>query len=156
SEAFRTALRQRVQDTAGAVGVTMLDALDTGHGALLLPMGLVCEILFAPAGQRLIGIAQARARLEAYLAGRLPSSEVGRAWAAAAASALASLPESQRHDWLARAEQLLTDLKASEHSALSSVLRSGLQQRLSHFAAALQGFLGGKVPLDQLQERLDH
>ena len=40
---WRTALRQRVQDTAGAVGVAMLDALDTGHGTLLLPIGLVCE-----------------------------------------------------------------------------------------------------------------
>src|SRR5205823_4329950 len=35
---LRTALRQRVQDTAGTVGVTMLDALETGHGALLLPL----------------------------------------------------------------------------------------------------------------------
>src|SRR5262249_35111885 len=84
-----------------------------------------------------------------------PSSEVGRTWADAAASALASLPASQRHDWLARAEQLLTDLKASEYSALSSVLRSGWQQRLSHFAAALQGFLCGKVTLEQLEERLN-
>ena len=153
---FRTALRQRVQDTAGAVGVAMLDALDAGHGALLLPIGLVCDILFSPGGQRQIEIAQARARLEPYLAGRLPSSEVGRAWAAAAASALAALPTSQRHDWLARAEQLLTDLKASEYSALSSVLRSGWQQRLSHFAAALQSFLHGKVTLDQLEERLNY
>src|SRR5215510_10206387 len=156
SEEFRTALRQRVQDTAGALGIAMLDALDAGHGALLGPIGLVCEILFSPGGQRQIEIAQARARLEPYLAGRLPSSEVGHAWAAAAASALASLPASQRHDWLARAEQLLTDLKASEYSALSSVLRSGWQQRLSHFAAALQGFLRGKVTLDQLEERLNH
>jgi hypothetical protein len=51
---------------------------------------------------------------------------------------------------------LLTDLKASEYSALSRVLRSGWQQRLRHFAAALQGFLHGKVTLDQLEERLDH
>jgi hypothetical protein len=156
SEEFRSALRQRVQDTAGAVGVAMLDALDTGHGALLLPIGLVCDILFSPAGQQQIEIAQARARLESYLAGRLPSSEVGRAWSAAATSALAALPASQRHDWLARAEQLLTDLKASEYSALSGVLQSGWQQRLTHFAAALQGFLQGKAPFDQVEERLDH
>ena len=153
---LRTALRQRVQGTAGAVGVAMLDALDAGHGALLVPIGLVCDILFSPGGQRQIEIAQARARLEPYLAGRLPSSDVGRAWATAAASALASLPASQRHDWLARAEQLLTDLKASEYSALSTVLHSGWQQRLSYFATALQGFLRGKVTLDQLEERFNH
>jgi hypothetical protein len=132
----------------------MLDALDAGHGALLVPIGLVCEILFSPDGQQQVEIAQARARLEPYLVGRLPSSDVGRAWANAAASVLASLPEGQRHDWLARAEQLLADLKASEYSALSRVLRSGWQQRLRHFAAALQGFLHGEVTLDQLEERL--
>ena len=49
-------------------------------------------------------IAQARARLESYLAGRLPSSEVGRAWATAAMSVLAALPEAQAHDWLARTD----------------------------------------------------
>ncbi len=94
---FHAALRQRVQDTAGAVGAAMLDALDSGHGALLLPIGLVCDILFAPAAQRQLEIAQARVRLEPYLAGRLPPSEVGHAWAAAAVSVLAALPESDRH-----------------------------------------------------------
>jgi hypothetical protein len=153
---FRTALRQRVQDTAGAVGVTMLDALEAGHGALLLPLGLVCEILFAPAGQKHIEIAQARARFESYLAGRLPSSEVGRAWAVASVSTLAVLPEAQTHDWLARTEQLLTDLKASAYGALSSALVSGFEQRLKQFATALQGFLRGKVMLDQLEEQLNH
>jgi hypothetical protein len=154
--AWRPALRQRVQDTAGAVGVAMLDALDTGHGALLLPLGLVCDILFAPAAQQQLEIAQARVRLEPYLAGRLPPSEVGHAWAAAAASVLAALPEGDRHAVLAHSEQLLLDLKASAYSALSNVLRSGLQQRLTHFATALQGFLRGQVPLDQLEAQFHH
>ena len=153
---FRTALRQRVEDTAGAVGVAMLDALDTGHGTLLLPIGLACEILFAPAGQRQIGLAQARARLEPYLARRLPSSEIGRTWAAAAGSALASLPEAEQRDGLARTEQLLTDLKASDYSAFSSVLMSGLQQRLQQFATALESFLRGKGALAQLEERFNY
>ena len=153
---FRVALRQRVQDTAGAVGAAMLDALDNGHGALLLPIGLVCDILFAPAAQRQLEIAQARVRLEPYLAGRLPPSEVGHAWAAAAVSVLVAVPEGERQAVLAQTEQLLADLKASAYSALSGVLRSGFQQRLAHFATALQGFLRGQVPLDQLEEQLNH
>jgi hypothetical protein len=44
STEFRAGLRQRVEDTAGAVGVAMLDALEAGHGALLLPIGLICDI----------------------------------------------------------------------------------------------------------------
>jgi hypothetical protein len=156
SGALRTALRQRVHDTAGAVGVAMLDALDSGHGALLLPIGLVCDILFAPAAQRQLEMAQARVRLEPYLARRQPTSEVGQAWATAAASVLAALPEGERHAVLAHSEQLLVDLKASASSALSGVLRSGFQQRLAHFAAALQGFLRAQVPLEQLAAQLNH
>src|SRR5262249_5876613 len=81
---------------------------------------------------------------------------VGHAWAAAAASVLAALSEGERHAVLAQTEQLLADLKASAYSALSRVLRSGFQQRLTHFAAALQGFLRGQMPLDELEEQLHH
>lgn len=151
SAELRAAVRQRLVETAGAVGAAMLDALEAGHGALLLPIGLVCEILFAPSGQRQIGIAQARARLEAYLGGQLPVSEVGQAWFAAAKAVLSTLPEAQAHDMLTRAEQLLTDLKANEYAALSSVLVAGFTHHVQHFAAALQGLLRGKVALDQVE-----
>src|SRR3989442_1129781 len=60
SAELRTAVHQRLRETAGAVGATMLEALEAGHGGLLLPIGLVCEGLFAPSGQRQIGIAQTR------------------------------------------------------------------------------------------------
>jgi len=153
SAELRAAVHQRLRETAGAVGATMLDALEAGHGGLLLPIGLVCEVLFAPSGQRQIGIAQARARLEAYLGGQLPVSEVGQAWFAAAASVLATLSEAQAHDCHTRAEQLLTDLKATEYASLSGVMAAGFTQRLQQFATALQGLLRGKVTLHQVEER---
>jgi hypothetical protein len=67
----REALRQRVETTTGALGVALLDALDAGYGALLLPIGLACEILFSDDGRQHMGIAQSRARLEPYMAGRM-------------------------------------------------------------------------------------
>jgi hypothetical protein len=152
---FRTDWRQRVADTAGAVGTAMLDALDAGHGALLLPIGLVCEILFSPDGLSHMEIAQARARLEAYTAGHMLSSEVGHAWFAAAASGLATLPDASARDWLERTEKLLVDLKAAEYSGLSHYLVSGFDQRLTQFATALQRFLHEGTPLEPLEASAD-
>jgi hypothetical protein len=152
---FRTGWRQRLMDTAGVVGMAMLDALDAGHGALLLPIGLVCEILFSPDGLNHLEIAQARARLEAYTAGHMLSSEVGHAWFAAAASVLATLPEASGRDWLERTEKLLVDLKAAEYGGLSRCLISGFEQRLGQFATALQRFLHGEMALEPLQANAD-
>jgi hypothetical protein len=133
---FRAGLRQRIEGTAGATGTAMLDALDAGYGQLLLPIGLVCEILFSSHGRTDLGIAQARARLEPYLAGRMLSSEVGSAWFQSSAAVLATLSDASQREWLDHTQTLLTDLKATEYSALSGVLPSGFNQRLAQFAAS--------------------
>jgi hypothetical protein len=148
---FRAGLRQRVADAAGAVGVAMLDALDAGQGAWLLPIGLICEILYASDGRKQMGIAQARARLEPYVAGRTLSSKIGRAWFEAAQAVLVVLPDSDARAWLDRAHQLLTDLKATDYQALSSVLVSGFNQRLAKFAEVLHNVLSRKSTLDELE-----
>ena len=153
---FRTALRQRLEDTAGAVGTAMLDALEAGHGAWLLPIGLVCEILYASEGQSQMGIAQARARLEPYVAGRTLSSEIGHAWFEAAQAVLDTLPDAEARACLQRAHQLLTDLKATDYQALSSMLASGLNQRLVTFAEVLTNVLNGKSTLDALAASVEY
>jgi hypothetical protein len=68
----------------------------------LLSIGLVCEILFAPQGRTHLGIAQARARLEPYLAGRMLSTEVGSRWFQAAAAVLNTLSEPDQRTYLDR------------------------------------------------------
>jgi hypothetical protein len=147
----REAWRARVENSTGALGVALLDVIEAGYGALLLPIGLVCEILFAVDGRQHMGIAQARARLEPYIGGRMLTSEVGDAWSAAAIAVLAALPDATARDWLDRTERLLTDLKAADHSYLSTVLLSGFHQRLSRFAEDLQDFLQGTAPLERLE-----
>jgi PglZ domain len=151
----RDALHQRVEDTTGALGVALLDTLDAGHGELLLPIGLVCEILFSADARQQLGIAQARARLEPYMAGRMMTSDVGNAWAAAASSVLAGLPEATARDWLERTEKVLADLKADAYSYLSTILPSGFNQRLAQFAENVQGFLQGTTALDRLEGSFD-
>jgi hypothetical protein len=148
---FRGGLRQRIEDTAGATGTAMLDAMDAGHGQLLLPIGLVCEVLFSSQGRVHLGIAQARARLEPYLAGRMLSTDVGSTWFQASASVLATLPDTSQREWLDRTQKFLEDLKAAEYSALSGFLMSGFNQRLAQLAACLQDVLGGRAALDQLE-----
>jgi hypothetical protein len=151
---FRAALRQRVADTAGAVGVALLDALDAGYGAWLLPIGLVCEILYAAEAQTQMGMAQARARLEPYIAGQTLSSEMGRAWFEAAQTVLSTLSDADAREWLDRTQQLLAELKATEYQALSSALTSGLDQRLAGFAGVLNNVLNGTSTLDELETRV--
>jgi PglZ domain len=147
---WRVGLRQRVEDSAGAIGAVMLDTLEAGYGHLWLPIGLACEVLFAPQGRSHLSIAQARARLEPYLGGHMLSAEVGSRWFQSAAPALATLTDPDRREWLDRTQKLLSDLKAIDYSALSTFLPSGFDQRLGQFAASLRDFLDGAASLDRL------
>jgi PglZ domain len=148
---YREAFRQRVEDTTGTLGAALLDTIDAGHGELLLPIGLACEILFSVEGRPHLSIAQARARLEPYMSGRVLTSDAGNAWSTAAAAVLSGLPDATAREWLDRADSFLADLKTDAYSHLSSVLPSGFNQRLAQFAADLQDFLHGTTPLDRLE-----
>ncbi|HSF33989.1 MAG TPA: BREX-2 system phosphatase PglZ, partial [Candidatus Tectomicrobia bacterium] len=148
---YRDAFRHRVEDITGALGAALLDTIDAGYGEFLLPIGLACEILFSVEGRQHLSIAQARARLEPYMSGRVLTSDVGNAWSTAAAAVLNGLPDPTARDWLDRADSFLADLKADAYSHLSSVLPSGFNQRLAQFAADVQDFLQGTAPLDRLE-----
>jgi PglZ domain len=148
---YRDALRQRVEDTTGALGAALLDTIEAGYGELLLPIGLACEILFSVEGRHHLSLAQARARLEPYMSGRVLTSDVGNAWSTAAAAVLNGLPDSTARDWLDCADSFLVDLKADDYGHLSTVLPGGFNQRLAQFAADVQGFLRGTMPLDRVE-----
>jgi hypothetical protein len=154
-EESRQAFRQRVEDTTGALGAALLDTIEAGYGELLLPIGLACEILFSADSRQHLGIAQARARLEPYMAGRLLTSDVGDSWYAAAAAVLAGLPDTTARDWLNASERFLADLKADDHSHLSSVLPSGFNRRLAQFATAVQDCLQGTAPLERVESSFE-
>jgi PglZ domain len=151
----RQAFRRRLEDTAGALGAALLDAIEAGYGELLLPLGLACEVLFSADGRQHLDIAQARARLEPYMAGRLLTSDVGDAWFAAAVAVLAGLPDASARDWLHASERFLADLKADDYSHLSTVLPSGFNRRLAQFATAVQDCLHGTALLERVENSFE-
>jgi hypothetical protein len=79
---FRHAVRARVRETAGVVGETMLDALETAPAVDLVSLGLACRVLFHPeAGGQL---RDAAIRFEQYHRHHPLPTEVGVQWAEAA------------------------------------------------------------------------
>lgn len=150
---FRAALGQRVAATAGETGSTMFEAITASHGALLLPIGLACEVLFAPDVVADPTIVQAVVRLEPFVGGRTLSSAVGRAWFAAARAALDTLPSDEARQWIDQAERLVREIKAASAVAHSSILPSGYHVRVKAFAASLQAFAEGKASSAMLEDQ---
>ncbi len=148
---FQNGLRERVVESAGALGSVLADAIGSGHGSLLMPIGLVCEVLFVEGGRGGSNLAQAVARLEPFLGGNTLRSELGRAWSGAACHVLDRMSEEERRGWLERAEQLLDELKAAGYAGFSRVLLSGFEQRLAAFAKGLEHCLDGKSSVSGLE-----
>ncbi|MDQ2694899.1 MAG: BREX-2 system phosphatase PglZ [Pseudomonadota bacterium] len=141
---LRDGIRARLAETAGALGEVLVAALDAGQGANLLAIGLACQVLFGN-GRRSATLAQGIARLEPRLGGRTLAAAQGRAWHQAAMSVWQRLPAHRRPGAMPRAEGLLAELKVEAFAGLSTVLDSGLEQRLAAFARALTDWLDGKA-----------
>lgn len=131
------AVHQRLGESAGGLGVLLAAGVAAGHASELLPIGLVCDLLFGDEDATLDpGLVQAAARLEPLLGGASVAPARGREWAAAAQRVFRGLPRERRGEWLRRAEGRLSHLKAEAFAERSPVLPSGLRSRLSRFAAA--------------------
>ena len=130
-------IKGRLGDSAGRLGSLLTEGIAAGHSSELLPIGLVCDVLFdAESGEENSVLVQAAARLEPLLGGSSVDSARGLEWAVASRAVLRSLTQDRRAEWLGRAESLLVNLKAEAHSERSSILPSGFEIRLALFAAA--------------------
>lgn len=143
SEGFRDGVRKRVGETAGPVGLAMLDALTDPAGYGVVALGLACRVLFSDTADR--ALADAAIRFERFHRQRPLAPEVGRLWAEAAERVLAGLDQGQgqaaartRAD---RADRLLVDLGAGAHLYASVWSPGGLEQRAKRFAQALRAAL---------------
>lgn len=139
---WRRGLLAWLADSLGPLGPWWSAALDAGHGALLLPIGLVAGVLFAPGAPSTLALAQAAARLEPWLGGRPLPAGPGRSWAALAAEVFARLAPAQAEAVAAQAGQLLEALRVGEAAIVSDVLAEGYRLRLQAFAEALAVALG--------------
>ena len=136
-EPLAEAVGHRLEKTAGALGALLAGGIASGHASDLLPIGLVCDVLFSDEGESPNpGLVQATTRLEPMLGGASVEPARGREWATAARRVLRALPRDRHGEWLARAEVTLSNLKAEAFAERSSVLPSGFRSRLERFAAA--------------------
>lgn len=153
-EPFRSGIRERLAETAGALGGILADAIASGHGKDLLPIGLVCEVLFVAEG-RSPALSQAVARLEPLVAGRTLNEDQGKAWFEASRNVFDRLDGEQRRGSIERAENLLEALKAMPFAGLSTVFSAGFQQRLAAFGRVLNAYLDGKTDPAEVEAALE-
>lgn len=159
---FRQAVRGRVRETAGVVGETMLDALDTAPRTDLVSLGLACRVLFHPEGGP--ALRDAVVRFERFH--RHPSlpADVGLQWAEAAERVIAERESADK--WSAvrprveHADRLLADLGAGSFLHLGRWSVGGFEQRLQQMGAAIITALDqpaeARIVEDMATSVLDH
>jgi hypothetical protein len=148
----RAAIVQRISESAGVLGELFGQALQAGNGALLMPIGLACEVLFPADGSASSDLDRAAVRLERYLNDTSVTPEVARRWARTALGALDELSSSQAQASCQQADKLLRDLRAEEFIIGSSALPEGLGRRLEEFGRSLMGFVTGSVLFSNVQQ----
>jgi hypothetical protein len=124
-------------ESAGRAGEMVLGCVEAGLTRDALPLGLVCGVLFAPEGEGEAPLGQAAIRLERYVNNRQIDADVGKAWARAAEQVVQSATPEEAHAALARADDLLLELRVAEFAHLSDLLPAALDQRMRDFAQAL-------------------
>ena len=133
------AVGQRLEQSAGALGALLAGAIAAGNARDLLPIGLVCELLFA--GPQETELERAAVRLEPLLGGADVEPARGREWAACARRVLRALPLEQHREWLDRGERLLAALKVEAWAERSAALPAGLAARRDRFVEAAHAAL---------------
>ncbi len=132
---FRAAAARWIAQTAGDTASIILTSLATTHGAHVLAIGLVIEVVYHDAiGSQLD---KAAGRLEAYAGISHLSLSDARQWQTAALSALPDISASAAQKSIEDAQNILIQIGAGDHAWLSANLDSALEQRLSRLARAI-------------------
>ena len=137
--ATRTDLTRWLSEAAGTAGSMVLACVDAGRTADALALGLVCGVIYAPAGVGQAALGQAAIRLERYVSDKHVGISEGRAWSQAAEQAIRTSGAEAMRGALDRADSLLNELRIAEFAHLSDLLPSALDQRMRAFAQALAG-----------------
>jgi hypothetical protein len=164
-EAERDGLVRWLRRQLGAAADAIFSLVAAGHAADALPLGLVCQAVWAGAGESAL---RAQGRIEHWFGGRVDDAAVG-ALATAAGDLLAELVDRSSDDdgpladrVLIRAEDLLTQFGAGAAAASGDFLLSGFEARLGSLAQAIEdalrhgattagGLAAAEVATDQVQ-----
>ncbi len=137
-------------ESAGTVGNMVLACVEAGRTGDAMALGLVCGVLYAPAGEGEAALGHATIRLERFVNDTHVGVIEGRAWAEAARQLVRDGGVGGADAYrpaLDRADALLNDLRVVEFAQLSDVLPLGFDQRMRAFAADLT--LHVQAPTDE-------
>lgn len=148
SERDRDEVRRQLRDSVGAAAPAILRLVDADRVDDVLPLGLICRVVFVETGGEDGETTQLRrevaARLEDVTGRGEPFEEAGRAWADAAEERLRRLweeaPERAR-DLVVRADRLLEELRGTALAEPSDHLESALGARREALGRALLAVL---------------
>ena len=147
-DGFRAGLREHLTGACGPAADFVLNCIDGGFGADVVPLGLICGILFHVSAGKSPSFPAGAVRLEKYTLDRPLTPYDGRQWAHAAEAVVREIQSTEgvnaARSVLARADQLVADLKALEVAHLSDVLTEGFERRLMTYASALTTWLAAR------------
>ena len=146
-----------LSDSAGVAGRMVLACVAAGRTGDALALGLVCGVLYAPAGEGQSALGHAAIRLERFVNDVHVGVSEGCAWAGAARQLVRQGGVGGADVYraaLERADALLNDLRVAEFAHLSDVLPQGFDQRLRAFSANLTRHVQtpGDVTLSAVEE----
>lgn len=152
----REGLIERLGITLGPAAIPLTEALRSGHANELLPLGLVCEVLYPPGSTRKVsGLDPVVARLESSLGNHTLTRHEGLAWQKAACTVLGRLSEEQAQDALRQASIWLDTLKVPDKMrGASTLLDSGYDVRLATFGETLKVALEREADVKDLEQKL--
>ena len=150
--ATRVDLSRWLGAAAGSVGALVMACVDVGRTADALALGLVCGVIYAPAGEGQAALGQAAIRLERFVGDAHVGVAEGRAWAQAADSAIRATGPELMRGALDRADGLLKELRIGEFAHLSGMLPCGLDQRMREFAHALSAHVASSAEAAEAAE----
>lgn len=128
-------------ESAGIAGRMVLACIHAGRTGDVVALGLVCGVLYAPAGEGQAALGHAAIRLERFVGDTHVGITEGRAWAQAAQQLVQGGGPDAYRAALDRADALLNDLRVAEFAHLSDVLPMGFDQRMRSFAQRLMQHL---------------
>lgn len=123
---------------AGSTGEVTVRCIDAGRTADVVPLALVCGVVFAAQGEREQALTAAAVRLERYAGNQPVGVQQGRRWAEDARQLLRSVSVDAMRGSMDRADAILRDLHVAEFAHFSDLLPLSLEQRLERFASALE------------------
>ncbi len=134
-------------ESAGTAGNMVLACVKAGRTGDAVPLGLVCGVLYAAAGEGQAALGHAAIRLERFVGDTHVGIAEGRAWAQAAQQLVREGGPDVYRAALDRADALLNDLRVAEFAHLSDVLPKAFDQRMRSFAQLLNQHV--QLPSDE-------